>query len=199
MKEYVIHLFTTLFLIVSIPAFSSTITNSDIDRLLKSTPITSHLLERVKTKVNTDDDLSTKLSIAKLEGQYMRELVNELRGWPEYPELEEMLKQSGFTSVDDWSLLVDRVFSVVSSVQWVVFMASNPKPNSDSTLLLTHEINLFEFLSNSKYDSRLRDKYEKQLEQMCEKLCYDRSDLSIIGARYREIEPIINKYRLTHK
>jgi hypothetical protein len=193
MKQYLTHLFAAICLLASIPVFSSTITNNEIDRFLTSIPITSDLLDKVKAKVKKDDDLSKKLSKAQLEGKYMREMISELKDWPEYPKLEALVKQSGFTSVDEWSLVVDRVFGVVSSAHWVVLVASMPIPNSDAAPALTRDTNLFDFLNNKKNDPKLRDKYGKQLAQMCKKLCYDQSDLPVVGARYKEIELVINK------
>ncbi|MES9992376.1 MAG: hypothetical protein ABW098_10515 [Candidatus Thiodiazotropha sp.] len=193
MKQYLIHLIAVICLVASVPAYSSTITNNEIDRFLKSIPITTDLLDKIKAKVKKHDGLAKKLSKAQLEGKYMREMVSELKAWPEYPELESLVRKSGFASTEEWSLVVDRVFGVVSSAHWVVLVASMPMPNSDTTPVLTRDSNLFEFLNDKNTDPKLRDKYAKQLDEMCQKMCYDQSDLPVVGARYNEIESVIKK------
>jgi hypothetical protein len=193
MKQYLSFLIATIFLTLSIPAISSTITNNEIDKFLKSIPITSELLDKVNVKLKKDEAVSKKLAKAQLEGKYTREMVSALKGWPEYSALEALVKQSDFTSVEEWSLVVDRVFSVVTSAKWVVLVASMPMPNSDEAPALTHDTNLFEFLSNTNNDPKLREKFSKQLEEMCAKMCYDQSDLPVVGARLNEIESVMSK------
>ncbi|WP_316367548.1 hypothetical protein [Candidatus Thiodiazotropha sp. CDECU1] len=193
MKHYLLTFFALAFLTTSMPALSSTITNAEIDKFLKSVPITSDLLDKVKAKIKKDDALSKKLSKAQLEGKYTREMVSELKAWPEYPALEAQVKQSGFDSVEAWSLVVDRVFGVVSSAQWVVLVASMPMPNSDAAPVLNRDTNLFEFLNDTNNDAKLREKYGKQLQEMCTRMCYDQSDLPVVGARFSEIKSVTNK------
>ncbi|MES9943411.1 MAG: hypothetical protein ABW080_00455 [Candidatus Thiodiazotropha sp.] len=193
MKHYLLTFFALAFLTTSMPALSSTITNAEIDKFLKSVPITSDLLDKVKAKIKKDDALSKKLSKAQLEGKYTREMVIELKAWPEYPALEAQVKQSGFDSVEAWSLVVDRVFGVVSSAQWVVLVASMPMPNSDAAPVLTRDTNLFEFINDTNNDAKLREKYDKQLQEMCTRMCYDQSDLPVVGARFSEIKSVTNK------
>jgi hypothetical protein len=119
-------------------------------------------------------------------------MVKAAKQWPEYPKLEEIVTASGFSSIDDWSLVVDRVFGVVSSAHWVVLVASMPTSNSN-TSKLTVDTNLFEFIQNEDNDPELREKYRNELADMCEKMCYDESDLAVVGARYDEIQTIIKK------
>lgn len=191
MKKYLSLLFALVCLVISLPSLSSTITNSEVDKFLKSVSITSDLLDKVKAKVNQDDALSKKLAKAQLEGMYMREMTEAVKGWPEYTELEALVRKSGFGSVDEWSLVVDRVFGVVSSAQWVVLVASMPMPHSDDKPVLTRETNIFEYLQDENNDPKLRQKYAKQLDEMCAKMCYDRTDLSVVGPRYSEIKSVI--------
>lgn len=186
MKQHVSRLITALCLLSSAPVFPATITNSEIDQFIHSIPITNNLLVKVKAKVNQDGSLSKKLASAQLDGKYTRELVNEVKGWPEHSELEELVRQSGFESVEAWSLVVDRVFGVISSANWVVLMAS--MPNAKAAPELTRETNLFEYLNDEKNDRASREKYGKQLQEMCAKLCYDRSDLPVVSARFDEIK-----------
>jgi hypothetical protein len=193
MKLSLIYLFSFIILIASMPALSSTITNEEIDKFLKSVPITSNLLDKVKAKVKKDDELAKKLAKAQLDGMYTREMVNALKTWPEYSALEGLVKQSGFNSVEEWSLVVDRVFGVISSAQWVVLVASMPMPNSTAKPVLTRETNLFEFLNDTNNDPELREKYGKQLEEMCTKMCFDQSDLPVVGARFSEIKTVTKR------
>ncbi|MES9972396.1 MAG: hypothetical protein ABW092_20375 [Candidatus Thiodiazotropha sp.] len=193
MKQYLLKLLTITLLIASMPALSSTITDAEIDKFLKSVPITSDLLDKVKAKVKKDHALAKKLSKAQLEGKYTREMANELKSWPEYATLETLVKQSGFDSVEAWSLVVDRVFGVISSAQWVVLVASMPMPNSDIPPVLTRDTDLFEFLNDTSNDAELREKYGKQLQEMCTRMCYDQADLPVVGARFQEIKSVTNK------
>jgi hypothetical protein len=193
MKHYFTFLIAAIFLTATIPAFSSTITNNEIDKFIKSLPITSDLLDKVNTKLKQNEAVSKKLAVAQLEGKYTREMVSALKGLPEYSDLEVLVKQSDFNSVDEWSLVTDRVLGVITSAQWVVLVASMPMPNSDTTPVLTRETNLFEFLNNTSNDPKLRKKYSKQLKEMCEKMCYDQSDLQVVGARFNEIESAMKK------
>jgi hypothetical protein len=188
MNKYLAHLFVAISFVISTPSFSSTITNSEIDKFLKSIPITSKLMDKVKAKVDKDNSLSKTLSSAQLEGKYMRKMVSEVKAWPEYPELELLVKKAGFESIDEWSLVADRIYGVVSSAHWVVLVASMPVPGSDAVPALNRDTNLFEFLNNEENDPKLRQKYGKQLEEMCAKLCYDQSDLPVVGSRYNEID-----------
>jgi hypothetical protein len=188
MKHYLSFLIATIFLTATIPAFSSTITNNEIDKFIKSLSITSDLLDKVNTKLKKDEAVSKKLAVAQLEGKFTREMVSALKGSPEYFDLEALVKQSDFNSVEEWSLVTDRVLSVITSAQWVVLVASMPMPNSNTQTALTRETNLFEFLSNTNNDPKLREKYSKQLKEMCEKMCYDQSDLQVVGARFNEIK-----------
>lgn len=118
MKNFYSLLLATAFLSISIPAFSSAITNNEIDKFLKSIPITSDLLDKINTKLKKDEAASKKLSAAQLEGKYTREMVSALKGSPEYSALESLVKQSDFKSAEEWSLVTDRVLGVVTSAQW---------------------------------------------------------------------------------
>jgi hypothetical protein len=193
MKQYISFLVAAIFLTLSIPAVSSTITNNEIDKFLKSIPITSDLLDKVSLKLKKDEAVSKKLAKAQLEGKYTREMTSAFKGWPEYSTLEALVKQSDFKSVEEWSLVVDRVFGVVTSAKWVVLVASTPMPNSDAAPALTRDTNLFDFLNNTNNDPKLREIYSKQLEEMCAKMCYDQSDLPVVGARLNEIESAMKK------
>jgi hypothetical protein len=192
MKHTLSLLFATICLIATLPVFAAAITDDQIDRFLVSVPVTSDLLDQVRAKLKQDEGLSKKLAVAQLDGKYMREIVSTIKSWPEYPELEKLVKTSGFDSVDDWSLVVDRVFGVVSSAHWVTLVASMPIPNGPKPVL-ERDSNLFEYLGDEANDSKMREKYGQQLAQMCEKMCYDTADLPVVGARYNEIESVINK------
>ncbi len=195
MKKYLSLLLAVFLLSLSIPAFSAAVTNDEIDRLLNSIPITSNLLDEIKAKVDQDKPLSKRLTKAQLDGKYMREMMREIEAWPEHAALETLVKQSGFDSLDNWSLTVDRVFGVISSAQWVVLVASMPMPNSDAPPVFKRDSNIFEFLNDEKNDPKLREKYGKQLEDMCARMCYDKADLNVVGARYSEIESVIKKQK----
>jgi hypothetical protein len=192
MKKVLSLFFAVLCLMGTLPVLATTITNDEIDRFLVSIPTTSDLLNQVRTKLKQDKTLSKKLAVAQLDGKFMRETVSAIKSWPEYPELEKLVKISGFDSVDDWSLVVDRVFGVVSSAHWVVLTASMPMPNGD-TPALKQDSNLFDYLNDEANDAKMREKYSKQLAELCEKMCYDSSDLPIVGARYNEIKSVIKK------
>ncbi|MEW8507426.1 MAG: hypothetical protein AB2598_12020 [Candidatus Thiodiazotropha sp.] len=193
MKHYMTHFFAAICLVLSLPANSSAITDNEIDRFLNSIPITTDLLDLIKAKIKKDEALSKRLAKAQLDGNYMRQMVSELKKWPEYPALEELVKQAGFDTAETWSLVVDRVFGVVSSARWVVLVASMPMPNSDAAPALSRDTNLFEFLANKNNDPKLRERYGKQLEEVCARMCYDQSDLSVVGARFHEIESVIHR------
>jgi hypothetical protein len=195
MKKYLSLLLAAFFLSLSIPAFSSAVTDDEIDKFLNSIPVTSDLLDTIKAKVDKNEPLAKKLAKAQLDGKYMREMMGEIEAWPEYSALESLVKQTGFENIEKWSLTVDRVFGVVSSAQWVVLVAAMPMPNSDTAPVLKRDTNIFEFLSDEKNDPKLREKYGKQLEEMCAKMCYDTADLNVVGARYSEIESVIKKQK----
>jgi hypothetical protein len=57
---------------------------------------------------------------------------------------------------------------------------------------LTMETNLFTYLSDKSNDSGLRKKFSDQLNEVCERLCYDTTDLPVVGARYEEVQSAIN-------
>lgn len=194
MKTPLSRLLVSICLLVSVPAFSSTITDDEIDRFLVSVPKTRQVMDEIKAKIEKDRQIAKQVAKAQLDGQYMREVARVAKEWPEYPMLEKSVRQSGFNSVDDWSLVVDRVFGVILSARLVVLTASMPRPNSDSPALST-DTNLFAYLSEEGNDPRLREKYEKQLSEMCASMCYDTSDLAVVGARYDEIESVIAKRR----
>lgn len=181
-----------LIFIIAVPAQSSTLTNQEIDKFIDSIPRTSQLLDRIKAKIKKHKSIFNSLSEAQLDGKYMRELTKAVKGWPEYSALEKLVVQSGFSSVEEWSLVVDRVFGVISSAQWVVLMAALPNPNTHDPVL-SQDTNLFAYLNEEANDPALRDKYGKQLAEMCVRLCVDTSDLSVVGARYDEIESTIKK------
>ncbi|MEJ2592512.1 MAG: hypothetical protein P8178_14150 [Candidatus Thiodiazotropha sp.] len=185
-------LLATLCLIATPPVFAASITDDEIDRFLVSIPVTSDLLDQVRAKLKQDNGLSKKLAVAQLDGKYMREIVSSIKSWPEYPQLEKQVKTSGFDSVDDWSLVVDRVFGVVSSAHWVTLVASMPIPNGPKPVL-ERDSNLFDYLGDEANDPKMREKYGRQLAEMCEKMCYDTADLPVVGARYNEIESVIKK------
>jgi hypothetical protein len=192
MKKTLSLLFATICLIGTLPVIAATITNDEIDRFLVSIPTSSDLLDQVRSKLKKDTALSKKLAVAQLDGKYMRETVSAIKSWPEYPELEKLVKTSGFDSIEDWSLVVDRVFGVISSAHWVVLTASMPIPNGEAPVL-KRDSNLFDYLNDEANDAKMREKYSKQLAELCEKMCYDTSDLPIVGARYNEIESVIKK------
>jgi len=192
MKTPLSRLLILICLVVSPTAFSSTITDDEIDKFLVSVPKTRQVLDEIKAKIEKDRRISKQVAKAQLDGDYMREVTRVAKAWPEYPALEKLVKQSGFTSVDDWSLVVDRVFGVILSARWVVLTASMPRPNSDAPLF-SKDTNLFAYLGEEKNDPKLRKKYEKQLLEMCASMCYDTSDLAVVGPRYDEIESVITK------
>lgn len=178
-------------LIQTTSVFAETITDAEIDKFVVSAPKTGATIKSIKAKINKDTKLSKLLSDAQVEGAYMRKLVKVVKEWPEYPALENSVKEAGFGSVDEWALVSDRVLGVIMSANWVVLTGSLQKPKSKSPAL-TMETNLFTYLNDESNDSGLRKKFGDQLNEVCERLCYDTSDLPVVGARYEEVQSAIN-------
>lgn len=187
----------TLFALLglTLPSLSTAaaITDADVDRFLKSVPPTSESLKQIKARIESEKDLSKALTMAQLEGRLHREMVKLSGGWPEQDELKEQVKQTGFNSIEQWALIADRIMGVISSAQWVVAAASMPIPNSDEPTLAP-DTNLFAYLDDETNDTTLVQKYDEQLGEMCERLCYDSADLPVVGARYDEIKTMLKRH-----
>jgi hypothetical protein len=178
-------------LMQAMTVFAEAITDAEIDKFVLSAPKTGGTIQRIKGKIIKDKSLSKLLSDAQVEGAYMRKMVKIVKEWPEYPDLEESVKASGFSSVEEWALVSDRVLGVIMSANWVVLTGSLKTAKSKSPAL-TMETNLFTYLSDKSNDSGLRKKFSDQLNEVCERLCYDTTDLPVVGARYEEVQSAIN-------
>ncbi|MEJ2695003.1 MAG: hypothetical protein P8166_18840 [Candidatus Thiodiazotropha sp.] len=173
------------------PVAAKSITDAEIDKFLVSAPKTAATIQRIKGKIRKDKEMSKLLSDAQVEGGYMRQLVKLVKEWPEYSELEQSAKESGFSSVGEWAFVSDRVLGVIMSANWVVLTGSLKTAKSKSPAL-TMKTNLFSYLNDESTSSGLRKKFSDQLKEVCERLCYDTSDLPVVGARYEEVQSAIN-------
>jgi hypothetical protein len=59
-------------------------------------------------------------------------------------------------------------------------MGNNNKP-------LREDLNLFAYLDDKNNDPALRKKYRGQLDEMCDRLCYDKADIKVVRSKYTEI------------
>jgi hypothetical protein len=48
-------------------------------------------------------------------------------------------------------------------------------------------------LNNPKNDPRLQEKYGQQLKETCDRICCEKSDLQVVGARFDEIDSAMKK------
>lgn len=177
---------TSFLLFVPLLAAAATLTDADIDKFIRAVPVTAPALDTMKSKIERDDALGKSMTLAQMDGRLHRELIKLTAAWPEQTQLADQVKNEGFDSVDEWALVADRITAVIASAQWVVAAASMPTPGSDQATL-DADTNLFDYLQDDANDASLRSKYRQQLAEMCERMCFDTSDLPAVSKRYKDI------------
>ncbi len=178
-------------LVQSVSVAAETITNAELDMFLACAPKISATINRIRNQLNKEAKFSERLSTAQVEGNYMREMLRLVREWPEYPALEKAVKGVGFETVDAWSFVADRVLGVIMSANYVVLTGSLAEKESESPALNV-DTNIFTYLNDESNDPVLRMKFRDQLQEVCEKLCYDTADLLVVGARYEELQAALD-------
>lgn len=177
---------TSFLLFVPLLAASATLTDPDIDKFIRAVPVTAPALDSMKSKIERDDALGKTMTLAQMDGRRHRELIKLTAAWPEQAQLADQIKNEGFDSLKEWALVADRITAVIASAQWVVAAASMPIPGSDHATLDV-DTNLFAYLQDEANDASLRSKYRQQLAEMCERMCFDTSDLPVVSKRYKDI------------
>lgn len=187
MWKYITKIITLVIVTIPLTCHADALTSTDIDRYLKSYPAVTDLLGQITKKIKKDDNVNTQIAVAQMEGRMHRKMAGIIGGWPEQVTLMEVLQKQGFKSIEDWALVADRISGVVMASTWVMAataMGNNNKP-------LREDLNLFAYLDDKKNDAALREKYRGQLDEMCDRLCYDKADIKIVRGKYAEIASVL--------
>jgi len=182
--------YITVLLLAIAPGFASadTITNAAIDLYLKSLPEAAKPLDDMKDILLNGDDKekSNILMEAGFEGKFMRTAIDLAKDSAQAAELETIVTNGGFESLDQWALVGDQIRSVVGAAQWVGITDSFGNEDTD----ITRDTNLFEYLVDESKPLEKRERLKKQLDELCAKSCVDISDMPVIAARYNEIKAV---------
>lgn len=184
-KSYLIVL---IFLVFS-PSiiFADALSNSDIDKYLKAVPAVSGLLDQLAIEVKADRSVRKKISIAQMEARKNRELIKIFSNKPAIDQIEDRVKQAGFSDLSSWALTADRIEGVIMSTQWVIAAAS-----IDADAPIKIGMNIFAYIDNEKNDLKWRNKYKRQILDMCKKICFDTTDSNVVKARYTDILKVLD-------
>lgn len=163
------------------------LSNADIERYVKSYPLVKKVLDKINTRISTDKKLDIDLAMAQMEGAMHRKIIVLINGWPEQVQLKNILQKQGFSKLEDWALVADRIGGVIMSASWVMGAASmgSDKP-------LREDMNLFAYLDDNRNDMALRKKYRLQFGEMCDRLCYEHSDIEMVRKNYTKITSVLN-------
>jgi len=187
MFKYSSRILLILAVLFSNVCFAEMLSNNDINLYLKTFPVASNTLDKVTAKIGKDKKLNIELAMGQMEGNMHRKMMGMIKGWPEHALLKEIVKKQGFKSIDDWALVADRISGVIMSTSMVMMTASmGEKP-------LREDMNLFAYLDDKKNDAGLRKKYKDQLAEMCDRLCYKKTDLESVKNNYAKITNVLNK------
>lgn len=176
-------------------AFGQSVTDAEIDLYLESLPQTKDLVTQIQTGIKESGEKNRKeLSWASMEGRVIRTTVELSEDAAQKEKLTTLIKSAGFNSLDEWAITGDRIMGVLSSVQWVTSAASIPNANGEESDIKP-DTNIFEYIADETKPEKDRKKYQTQLGEMCERLCYDQEDFDVVAARYTEITDFLQSLK----
>jgi len=188
MRMYLVKLIMCVAILFPVAGYTAPLTDADVEYYIKTYPLVSDVLEKIYTKIGDNDDMSMDLAGEQIKGRMYRKTIEMIVGWAERKQLENIVIKQGFKNLADWALLADRIVSVNMSLKWVVGLASMTGDKS-----LNKNTNLFTYLDNNKIDMTLRKKYRQHLNEMCDRMCYEKSDLEMFRKNYAKISKVLNK------
>lgn len=181
-----IRLTLVLALIIPSIALGEGLTDSEIDKFLKSMDEISNQMETVKQEL--DPELSKQIMMAAFDGKTYRTMITLIKGKEQYPLFEKSVINSGYKDMEEWAYVGDRLSSVLTIAMFVG--ASNSMQAGED--VIPRDANIFAAAKDDSIPEARRNTINEQLLSMCNDKCVVAADLEPVGRRYADIKPVLN-------
>jgi len=167
-------------------ALGEGLTDSEIDKFLKSMDVISGQMETVKQEL--DPEISKQIMLASFDGKTYRTMITLIKDKKEYPLFEKGVIDSGYKDIEEWAYVGDRLSSVLTVAMFVG--ASNSMQAGED--VIPRDANIFAAAKDNSIPQARRNTINEQLQSMCNDKCVVASDLEPVGRRYDDIKAALN-------
>lgn len=191
MKKFVLlYVFTCLF---SPLAHSDILSNNDIDLHIEKLQVLNPAFVALRVKLEANAESAKAMSQAKLNNGFQVIVgLGENANVNEYTDLETLVLENGYQSIDNWAEVNDRIetmyFTATNLADFSRFINGKKTGINAGT-------DIFSYIEDESNPEDVRNMLAGKLTEQCELHCADSSDLNSIGKRYSDLLTAYNDLR----